>query len=146
MPDAVSMFMSGDMTYADEDAQNTAFTFNWVIDSQNRIRLYLDTSFGGSGTHRFQKAKDGAYMTVSGTPDYYEPGVGVPFSIGARMAQNFINGCMDGVTLSINQSDEPLVDLSATDIGLVSKGFGHISQFALFSKDIGDTKLAELTA
>ena len=79
------------------------------------------------------------------TGSYYSPGIAVPFNIASRHGSTFLNGAVDGTALTADLTPTALPDLSATDLTLGTTFNGYIDQFAVWSDDIGDTGIAEVS-
>jgi hypothetical protein len=96
-PLAVSIQMDGRVTYADENAFNTARPFDWLFDANNRFANPLDTDAGAQAGLSLFKFAGGVFDVVtSGRHVSVSPDVFVPFNIASRHGSTFINGAVDG--------------------------------------------------
>lgn len=141
----VSIALDGRVTYADEDAGGTAFFYRWQEDTNNLIRIAIDTNFGRSGRISFQQVESGTFDIVNADDDILSPDVFVPFDIASRHGTTFINGAVDGVALTEDTTPTALADLSATDLSLAYDYMGTIGTFRVWDQDIGDDGLVEAT-
>ena len=143
-PLSVSIHMSGRMTYADNNLTREVNHYAWLASATNGIEAFYDTGNLISGQAFFQEFNS-VTDNVSTAGGYYSTGVNVPFDIASRHGSTFINGAVDGTALTANLTPTALPDLSATDLTLGSAFNGYIDQFAVWSDDIGDTGIAEVS-
>jgi hypothetical protein len=145
-PLSVSIAMDGRMTYADEDVGSNAGFFDWRRTTVDYLRFYLSTSGTRLGEPRFeQRESNSGKTTVSGAGSLFKPDVLVPFNISGRFGSTFINGAVDGVSLTESTAPTALADLSATDLDLAYDYMGTIGTFRVWDKDLGDTGIVEAT-
>jgi len=144
-PLSVSIHMSGRMTYADTNTSTELFPWRWQADTNNFIRSYIDTTTTYTGQAVFQSKYAGTPDFVRSAADKYSPGIAVPFNIASRHGSTFINGAVDGTALTADLTPTALPALSATDLTLGTTFNGYIDQFAVWSDDIGDTGIAEVS-
>ena len=143
-PLAVSIQMDGRVTYADENAFNTASFFDWRLDTNNRLQIRLDTD-AGTGQVEFVQFAGGVFDGVISDGSVISPDVFEPFNIASRHGSTFINGAVDGTALTANTTPTALADLSASSMTLANKYNGTIRTFRLWANDIGDAGLVEAT-
>jgi len=134
--------MDGRMTYADTNVGTEASFIRWQFDSANRINTELQTNVG-TGRIAFYQSANSALDAVAGGS--YSPGVLVPYNIASRHGSTFVNGAVDGVALTADTTPTALPDLSSTDLSLAYDFIGTISEFRMWSQDLGDTGLEEAT-
>lgn len=142
---AMSIQMDGRITYAKGQSPRIIFPWLWQEDIQNRIYPYLDSDPSISDWFFLQEALDvlDSVRTVSApTPE----GILVPYNIAGRHGSTFINGAVDGVSLTENTTPTALPDLSATDLNLGFDYMGTIRQFRMWNADLGDAGIAEASA
>ena len=138
--------MDGRVTYADEDVGSNAVFFDWNLSSVNYLRFYLSTSGSRLGEPRFeQRESNSGKTTVSGAGSLFKPDVLVPFDISGRYGSTFINGAVDGVSLTESTAPTAIADLSATDLDLANDYMGTIGTFRVWDKDLGDDGIVEAT-
>jgi hypothetical protein len=143
-PLAVSIQMDGRVTYADENAFNTASFFDWRLDTNNRLQIRLDTD-AGTGQVEFVQFAGGVFDGVISDGSVISPDVFEPFNIASRHGSTFINGAVDGTALTANTTPTALADLSASSMTLANKYNGTIRTFRMWAQDIGDAGLVEAT-
>jgi hypothetical protein len=142
----VSIAMDGRVTYADEDVGSNAGFFDWRRTTVDYLRFYLSTSGTRLGEPRFeQRESNSGKTTVSGAGSLFKPDVLVPFNISGRFGSTFINGAVDGVSLTESTAPTALADLSATDLDLAYDYMGTIGTFRVWDKDLGDDGIVEAT-
>lgn len=146
MPAAVSIAVAGEVSFADEGAAAQEVFANWATDASNYISLDMDTDGAATGEVNFNQAESGTADTVASATGAYTPGLNVPFSIASRHGATFINGAHEGTVLTENSTPTALADLSATDLDIGPTFMGTLSQFLLWSDDIGDTGIGEATS
>jgi len=145
--DAVSIYMRGEVNYADANNYTVKF-FNWEFDVSDRIFADLNTTSSKTGSFEpgqsFSWTIDVA-VVPSGTQ--LTPGRNVPFAISSRHLSNAVNGALNGTAATANTTPTALADLSAADFEVPSTNFnGTISELRVFAGDIGDTGLEEVTS
>ena len=142
-PPAVSIQMSGTMTYADNSLSNEVEHYRWRLSSYNYINSGVSTLTGRTGQIKFnQRQSTSGLDGVAGTDTDYSPGINVPFKIAARHGATFINGAYEGTTLTANITPTVLPDLSSRNLELGYDYMGTISKFVMWDEDIGDTGIA----
>jgi hypothetical protein len=145
-PLSVSIAMDGRMTYADTGAVTEASFVNWVVDSNNEIRIALQTFSTDVGQINFLQDESGyTQVEVASAIDALSPDIFVPFDIASRHGSTFINGAIDGVALTANTTPTALPDLSATDLNLAYDYMGTVGTFRIWDRDITDDGLVEAT-
>ncbi|AJE46004.1 phage head spike fiber domain-containing protein [Celeribacter indicus] len=146
MPEAVSLYLRGDMSYADTDSLYEMTMFRWETSATNSLLHRLSTL--GSATGQLgvrQISNGGAAPVVASVPDLYGPGRGRRFAMASRHGRSLINGAVNGTVLTeANESDLP--NLIGGALRFSTSGVLRIAQFALWPRDIGDTMLGEITA
>ena len=141
---AMSIHMAGRMTYADNSNAIEARFFWWRADASN----YIFADYATDGIYdrmKFQQGAGGVFDNKQSTSAPYSPGIAVPFNFASRHGSTFVNGAVDGTALTADLTPTALPDLSATDLTLGSTFNGYIDQFAVWSDDIGDTGIAEVS-
>ena len=142
-PLAVSIQMDGRVTYADRNLSDEATFYRWQVDFNDRITAQLHSGVG-TGAAFFIQVDGGVFDSViSGS--VYAPDTLVSYNISSRHGSTFINGAVDGVSLTADTTPVALPDLSATDLRL---GFGYngtIRTFRMWGQDITDAGLVEAT-
>ena len=141
-PLAVSIQMSGTMTYADTGSGAEVFPFFWA-DGQNYVGFRVNTVSTLTGRPQFIQKDGTTEDIVQGAVNYYSPGVNVPFNIASRHGSTFINGAVDGVALTADTTPVALPDLSSTDLRLGYDYMGTIKLFRIWANDLGDAGIAE---
>jgi hypothetical protein len=144
-PLSVSIQMQGRMTYADEGTSNQLRLFDWGGGSSiitDRIRT--DSSYEG-GFWINQVASGVSEVVSQIAPGSYSPGVNVPFNIASRHGSTFVNGAVDGVALTADQTPTVLPNLQASDFLLANDYMGTIKLFRMWSDDLADAGIAEAT-
>ncbi|WP_417245951.1 hypothetical protein [Celeribacter sp.] len=143
MPDAVSLYMRGDVTYADTNEYTSAVLLNWGS-ALKQIQLKVDTygSNVGSVLYRIVTASGSIYP---GVPNGLQPGVNVPIASAGRCTATVASAALNGEEGTIVTS-KGVPDTHDAALFFGTQGAAHIKQFALFSKDIGDEKLVEITS
>lgn len=146
MPDAVSLYMRGDMSFIDENetAQIRPYVWSDGAAYTNRIDSYLNTATSSTKLAIRQFASSNLGRVYSNSP--ISQGLNVPLAMAASHSATTVAGASDGVLCVVDQEPTGLPDLSAQEFTLGSEGIYHIKQFALFSKGIGDEKLVEITS
>jgi len=145
-PLSVSIQLNGRMTYADEDNISQVETVYWYADSDNNVRLRIATNGGDIGQPTFQQSASATADAVVGATDAYSPNILVPYNLASRHGSTFINGAVDGVALTENDTPVALPDLSSTDLSLAYTYMGTLKTFRMWNRDIGDTGIAEATS
>lgn len=146
---AMSIAMKGTMTYAVDQSDFIIYPWRWHLSATEKIYPYFDVRSGvpnlGGALWFVQETSDvvDVVMTSGG---YYAPGVNVPFSIASRHGATFINGAVDGSSLTPNETPTALPDLSATDLQLAYDFMGTIEEFRMWDADLGDTGIAEASS
>jgi len=141
IPPAVSIQMSGTMTYADIDNDNGK-VFRWHLDSSNNIYSMLSTYGARTGAFYWAQENNNVVDWMA-TPDTsYSPGINVPFNIASRHGATFINGAVEGTALTADITPTALPDLSSSNLELGYDYMGTISKFVMWDEDIGDTGIA----
>jgi len=140
---AMSIAMSGMVTYADGGNVVEVRPFYWALDGSNRIQTYIDTSGANTGKIVFQQQSVGVADYALSATDALAAGINVPFSIASRHGSTFINGAVSGTALTADTTPTSLPNLSATDLSLGYAFNGYISKFRVWGDDIGDTGIAE---
>ena len=145
IPPAVSIQMSGTMTYADIDNDNGK-VFRWHLDSSNNIYSMLSTYGARTGAFYWAQENNNVVDWMA-TPDTsYSPGINVPFKIATRHGATFINGAVEGTALTADITPTALPDLSSTNLELGYNHMGTISKFVMWDEDIGDTGIASASS
>lgn len=144
-PLALSIQMSGEMTYADTGSSAEITLYRHYDTSANYIRANLRTDSTRTGALQIMHMAGSTFDDVEGSASYYSPGVNVPFNISSRHGSTFINGAVDGVALTANTTPVALPDLSSTDLQLGHDFMGTIDTFRVWAEDIGNTGIAEAT-
>jgi len=145
-PLAVCIGMEGRVSYADEDEVTAANFVNWVLDSNNEIRIALQTFASDVGQVNFIQDQSGyTQVEVPSAIDALSPDILVPYNIASRHGSTFINAAVDGVALTANTTPTALPDLSSTDLTLAYDYMGTISEFRVWDRDITDNGLVEAT-
>lgn len=151
-PLSVSIQMDGLMTYADTDKflnsggyGGEVAWYNWNLNTVNFVAAGIST--GGTRTGQsfyHQRDGDSGYDYVEGSNTDYTPGINVPFNIASRHGSTFINGAVDGVSLTADLTPTALPDLSTSDLQLASTGGPMIiSKFRMWADDLTDVGIAE---
>ena len=141
-PLALSIKMSGTMTYADTENYNEVVFTRWEVDTNNSIRQILSTAGGATGAPTFRQASSGVVDSV-GSPTYYTPDINVPFNIASRHGSTFVNGAVDGTALTANNTPTALPYLENTDLQLGYDFMGTIEMFLMWKSDLTDAGIAE---
>ena len=146
-PLSVSIQMDGRMTFADDDSNAlNPYFFNWEENSSNRLNSFNRTNGTYRGAVQFQQRINNVNTSVgegTGSAGSYTEGVNVPFNIASRHGSTFINGAIDGTSLTANTTPTALPDLSTTDLNLASDFMGTIGKFRVWSNDLTDTGIEE---
>jgi len=145
-PLAVSIYMRGEVSYADTDSINEAQFVRWFEDASNYIIHRINTNGANTGQVAFLQTQGGTLENKIGLGTSYSPGQNVPFSIAGRHGSTFINGAVDGTALTADTTPTALADLSAANFLIGTVFNGTISELRVFADDIGDTGLEEVTA
>ena len=140
-PLAVSIQMEGRMTYVDDGVGDVASLVNWQADINNWILLDIRDDIGSGQLRVFQRSS-GVIDQVRGDQDAYSPGILVPFNIASRHGSTFVNGAVDGTTLTADTTPTALPDLSATNMQIGSNFMGTIKTLRVWAEDIGDVGIA----
>ena len=137
--------MDGRMTYADTDSVATVYQIRWNKDSDNSIRIYLNTSGADIGEQSFRQEESNIVNDVISAADYFSPDILVPYNIASRHGSTFLNGAADGTALTADTTPVALPDLSSTDLELGYNYMGTINQFRVWSQDLGDAGIVDAT-
>ena len=138
------MQMDGRMTYADEGVEEQQTLLAWGDPTAtNYIVANLDTDSTDTGEINFEQDNAGTPDTI--TSDTLTPGVLVPFNISSRHGSTFVNGAVDGVSLTADTTPKALPDLSSTNLEIAQDFMGTIGTFRQFAGDIGDAGLVTAT-
>ena len=144
-PLALSIQMSGEMTYADTGGFPEVYLIQWYADSSNFISAFIGANLG-TGQFRVRQNDGGTLdQSIQADIDYFTPGINVPFNISSRHGSTFINGAVDGVALTEDTTPVGLPDLSSIDLNLGYDFMGTIDTFRVWAEDIGNTGIAEAT-
>ena len=143
---AVSIQMEGTVTYADTNNAGEAEFFLWEADPSNRIRAQLRTDSFREGAPYFAQRQAGVLDFSLGPASSYRPGINVPFNIASRHGSTFINGAVNGTSLTVDTTPTALPDLSTTDIGIGPTFMGTIKLFRIWAEDIGDVGIASASS
>lgn len=143
-PLSVSIQMDGRITYADDDVTSQARFYRWASSSSDRIQNRLYTNTGTGGVNVYQSATNGGSAS-SAFDNVYTPGINVPFNVASRHGSTFVNGAVDGTTMTANTTPTALPDLSSTNLQIAYDFMGTIGQFRQFAGDVGDAGLEEAT-
>lgn len=120
--DEISFKMAGLANYADTNQPFEAVWLRYFVDGPNRIYYNL-AGTPGTGRLDFIQAAAGVSDSVSTDSSYYTPSPKMPFSIASRHSAGLIQGAVDGVALTANETVTDIADLSAAVIQL-----GHTGQ------------------
>ena len=145
-PLSVSIQMDGRMTYADENTTQTVKLYRWREDVSNFFQPAVFTDTIRTGLVAFEQFSGGVYDSASTSGDYYSPDVLVPYNIASRHGSTFVNGAVDGVALTENDTPVALPDLSATDLDLGFDYMGTIGTFRVWDQDLGDDGIVTASA
>ena len=132
-PLAVSIQMDGVVT-----GENSTFA-DWTADASNGILVQ-------SGTNDFTFTQEAAGVVDTVTGGSFTAGVNTPFNIASRHGSTFINGAVDGVALTENDTPTALPDLSATDFDIGPTFMGNIGKLRVWADDLGDDGIEEASA
>ena len=144
-PLALSIQMSGEMTYADTGGFPEVYLIQWYANSSNNIDAFIGANLG-TGQFRVRQNDGGTLdQSIQADIDYFTPGINVPFNISSRHGSTFINGAVDGVALTEDTTPVGLPDLSSIDLNLGYDFMGTIDTFRVWAEDIGNTGIAEAT-
>ena len=143
-PLAVSIQMEGTMTYADTGEVSAATFVNWVLDSNNEIRIALQTFASDVGQVNFLQDQSGyTQVEVSSAIDAYSPGINVPFNIASRHGSTFVNGAVDGTAFTANLTPTALPYLENTDMQIGYDFNGTIKLVRVWADDLTDEGIEE---
>jgi len=140
---AVSIQMDGAMTYSDNDLGAEIKFVDWVNGGEY-IQQQLATNGSNIGRMFFWQRDGTTADSVSGAA--YSPGQNVPFNIASRHGSTFINGAVDGTSLTTNTTPTALPDLSTTDFDIAPTFMGNIGKLRVWAEDLGDVGIAEASA
>ena len=132
MPTALSIGLKGKVTGA------SSTFINWTADADNGLLVQSSAS-------DFTFTQEAATVVDTVTGGSYTSGINVPFNIASRHGNTFINGAVDGTALTANTTPTALADLTTADFQIGPDFMGHITQVVLYSDDIEDTGLEEIT-
>jgi hypothetical protein len=150
-PLAVSFGYKALVTYADTDNSSEVTIFTWALDLTNYVIQAMSTVGGRSGALGFSQRSDASGLqSIQSGGSAYSPGINVPISVASRHGSTFINGAVDGTSLTANTTPTAFPDLSATDLIIAPSGAPQIIQeFIMWggtTGDIGDTGIEETSA
>jgi len=151
-PLATSFGFKGLINYADNDNGLPIYAFfRWYKNSTEQINWGLSTNTTRTGQVTFSQSAT-VSDTAQGPQDSYAAGINVPISLAARHGETFINGAIDGVSLTENTTPGAFPAIEATDleIGYEKPGVetfnGVIQEFIMWSEDIADAGIEEASA
>jgi surface protein len=146
---AVSIQLSGLITYADNNSEDEAAFCNWEVDANNYIRLNLST--GGTlpastGNIDFSQRSASVTDRTASPVDGITPSVNVPFNIASYHTMTSINGSLNGTAGSADLTPTTLCDLSTADFLIAPTFTGFINQVVVWPTDIADAGIEEATS
>jgi hypothetical protein len=148
-PLAVSIGYKALVTYADTSSLSQVRFLEWQS-GVNYIRSYLRTDGTKTGMLYLQQNDGTSLDVINGGDPQYAPGINVPMSFAMRSGSTFLNGAVDGVSLTANITPTAFPDLSTTDLVIAPQGGPQIIQeFKMWggtTGDIGDAGIAETSA
>ena len=139
----MSIQMDGKMTYADRNIFNEVLFTNWISSGTDYIQVGIHTADVKTGQLFFKQNSLGSVSSIFTAPNHFNPNIGVPFNIASRHGSTFINGAINGTTLTANTTPTSLPDLSSTDLNLGSTFMGTIGKFRVWDEDLTDTGIVE---
>lgn len=146
MPAAVSISVSGHMTYVDQDAAFQEIFLRWRLDVANEILIGLNTNSAGStGRVAFTQRATGVFDFVETGITAYAPGTNVPFSIASRHGANFINGSHEGTLLTENTTPTALPNLIGSAFQIAPTFNGNIASLTITAEDLTDAGIQAAT-
>jgi hypothetical protein len=134
------------MTYADTGVRDVVAFIRWFKDSNTRITTAMMTDGASTGLVEFQQYLAPNYDVISSSGTAYSPGINVPYNIASRHGSAFINGAVDGTSLTADTTPVALPDLSATNLRLAFIYMGCLKLFRMWDQDLGDTGIAAASA
>lgn len=144
---AVSIAMSGRMSYADNNNATEVEFWRWRVSGGQQFLSRVDTTSTLVGRYITQQS-DGTYdqATDLGT-EAFSPGTDIPFNIASRHGSTFINGAYDGILYEADNTPTSLPDVSTADLELSRVGrVMIIDTVRVWAADIGDAGIARATA
>lgn len=141
--DAVSVSMSGLVTYADTGVSNELEFWRRQQDTNNFMSATLDTVASRTGDLVVAHRTDGgSQVSFNGSDTLYAPGVNVPFNFASRQTSGDSSSAAEGEAYASSSPASPplLPDISAQDLSFArpSQGFnGVVSRITVAAKDIG---------
>lgn len=136
-PLALTIGMSGEVSYSDNDMATEVGFVMWQDTLQNRIYTALDTRATKQGSFQFVQVAGGTLDNV--VEEVLSPGLNVPFSFCTTHASTFVAAAVNGTSLTTNTTPTALPDLSATEVELLPTFNGTVKWITYWDKDIGST-------
>jgi len=142
----MSLHTQGEINWQDNDVVPEFIFWRWIIDGQNVLDAYVDSSFFDPPAVFFRQEyldnRADAFAT-------FNPGFQVPYSVGATYSQSIFRAALNG---SLAGTDTPggIPDLSGTDLrfsggftNFDGAGIGTISLIRMWDQDVGETGIVE---
>lgn len=142
-PDGVWMSMGGRYTAGDQDQAFEVMPYIWEQDTSNKVFAYLRSDLSPS-LFQFRQYEAGNSDHV--TSGEHPLGVNVPFSIAARHGPTYVNGAVNGASLTPNLTPAALANLALADLSVAKDFMGVIKHFTVDAGDPGDAGIAEASA
>lgn len=143
---AMSFVVAGHTSYIDQGSSTQSEFVRWRADSNNYLRLRLNTA--GSLTGRFGALVNeaGNVFEADGASEI-TPGLNVPYRIAARNTASEVQIANGGAAGSANTGPSAIADLTSTDLILGNFNImGALSEFRMFGADIGETGIEEASS
>lgn len=141
---AMSISMTGAMTYVDEGVAGQETFLRWYADANNYITLDLDTDSTATGEVNANQSAAGTLDTVAAGAEY-NPGFNVAFNIASRHTSGAINVAKDGTAATADTTPTALADLSSAALTPAYDFAGFVAELRVFGADIGDTGIEDVT-
>ncbi len=146
-PLALSIQMSGEMTYADTAIGTEVKFWDWRSDANNLLLSYLYASGATTGQYVLEQRLNGTADYAGGDATAYAAGVNVPFNTASRHTSLAVQEAADGITTAEETATIiGLPDLENTDLKLANFFMGTIDTFRMWADDLGDTGIAEASS
>jgi len=144
---AVSHYMGGLVSFADENKSIQSILFEQSSGSNNRVGFaYIDTLGAAvSGALNSAYRNEGVTVTVEGGGNTFPPGINKTLSLATRSVSGSAhNHAQDGTALTeaTSVTTFPAIGSEAMKLGVTDYN-GFIGEFIMWGADIGDTGIEE---
>lgn len=146
MPSAITIAMSGFITYTDDDNFNQARFVDWSVSGAEAIRQIFETAGTRTGAVTTLQSSSGVNSISASSPTAYSPGSNVPFNIASRHTGTGMRGAVSGVLSTVPASSPiTLPNLINAVFQIAPIGDVNLTRLTITADDITDTGIEAAT-